>query len=178
MRRRTRSGFTLLEAVICLGLFMLLVAGLSVLLWHAGAESSRLLDRQDATENARAALDILVNNIQMAETVTLLTIGDEGRLNRMYLRQIAPSGAPECYRILLQTAAGPTGPFHLAVGTTTANTAATRLTNVRLRLANEMLHIEVAARTATGEDITLFARVDVRYKAVRTTGMGCLLPGV
>ena len=69
---RQNKGFTLLELVIALGVWMLLSVGVFMLWQHATAVSARALTQQNALENGRVAMDAMVRNIEIAHTVRII----------------------------------------------------------------------------------------------------------
>ena len=93
----SRDGFTLIEAVIGIALWMILSAGVLFLLQFSAARGSEILARQRALENARVAMDGLIMNFQMAHHFTLITEGNTDVLSRLDLYSINPAGAPHTY---------------------------------------------------------------------------------
>ena len=75
---RQNKGFTLLELVIALGVWMLLSVGVFMLWQHATGVSGRALQQQNVLENGRVAMDAMVRNIEIAHTVRI--IADENDL--------------------------------------------------------------------------------------------------
>lgn len=65
-----------METAIALGLFLLLSAGTLFLWQHSAEVARRTLARQAALENARAAMDAIIANIQMGHEIRLRTWGN------------------------------------------------------------------------------------------------------
>ena len=160
------GGFTLLELTAAIGLWMLLFAGVSMILNHSAGTTSSMLARQEAVENARVAMDALTINIQMADEIELRTDPD-GMLRRLALRQISPLGRPETYEFIYD---GDLSPYHVRYNrlhlSGPGNELASHLSEVRLTLSADMgiLHISITTCDSLGEPVTITSAVDIRYK--------------
>ena len=87
------QGFTLIEIVVALGLWVVLLSGVTGVLWYTAQVSSRLIDNQNTVEHARVALDALVVNLQMAEEIVLNT-EPNGSLRLLRTYQASPNRCP------------------------------------------------------------------------------------
>jgi prepilin-type N-terminal cleavage/methylation domain-containing protein len=158
------GGFTLLEMVVTMAVWILLLAGASHLLLHTSQVSAGVLARQEALENARAAVDALTVNLQMAEEIVLLTDSD-GMLRRVSWLQVSPRGLPEWFEFRYFPDAPPGTAQHnrLNFGN---NELASHLSELRLTLSADrrLIHITVTSDESLGEPITLTSTVDIRYK--------------
>jgi Tfp pilus assembly protein PilE len=83
--RKTRGGFTLLEAVIALALWLLLSVSVFFVWQHSARSGEILFARQNAFENARISMDALIMNLQMSERIRVVNNG--GVLRRLDLYQ-------------------------------------------------------------------------------------------
>lgn len=158
------GGFTLLELMIAVAVWIILLTGASRLLWYSTNVATGLIAQQEALENARVAIDALSINIKMADGITLNTHSD-GTLIQVELRQIRPAthenpGGSRSYA------------FSYARGSNTLNFSgpgnqiAYHLSAIKLILSDdhELIHITVTTCESLGEPITLTTSVDIRYK--------------
>ena len=161
-----RNGFTMLEAVVALGLFTLLTVSASQLLMHTTRTSSYLIARQEAMESARVAVDSLVINLQKADEIVMVTYRSDGMLRRLDLRQINPRNIREWYEFRYDRRLPPTSIRYnrLEFG---RNELASHLNEVRLVLEDDgWISITVVTDGSLGEPVTLTGRADVRYKSI------------
>jgi len=70
------KGFTLLEALIALSIWMVLSLSVVFIWQHTARHSYALIERQSTFENARVTMDMLFINIQFARTIMLRVEGD------------------------------------------------------------------------------------------------------
>jgi len=68
---KQRAGFTLLETIIALAVWAILSVSVISVWHHVSNRTSSVLARQSALENARVAMDALLINIQMSNSITL-----------------------------------------------------------------------------------------------------------
>ena len=73
MHHKRNKGLTLLEATIALAVFMILSVSIIAVWQHTARSTAYLLARQNAFEQARGSLDVMIMNIQMARNITLTT---------------------------------------------------------------------------------------------------------
>ena len=92
--KTNNSGFTLIELIAALGLWVILLSGIFVVQWHSARVSAGLTDKQNAMENARVAVDMLAVNLQMAERFQLNTDA-AGNLSSLRLYQLRPDACPQ-----------------------------------------------------------------------------------
>ena len=82
---KTNAGFTLLEAIIAIALFMVLTISMLSILHYTGSNTERLIATQNAFENARGSLDAIIMNVQMAHAIQLTTdTGNNLEILRMW----------------------------------------------------------------------------------------------
>jgi len=98
MRRKNKksSGFTLLEATIALAIFLILSASVMTVFYNTSNATIFLRERQNTFEQARGSLDMLLINIQMAQSIVLHT-DNYNTLITMTLYQRDPNGTLESY---------------------------------------------------------------------------------
>ncbi|MCL1863690.1 MAG: hypothetical protein FWF78_08995 [Defluviitaleaceae bacterium] len=65
------KGYTLLETVIALGLWLILSAGLFFVWQHSALSATGMMERQSAFENARISMDALKTNFQMSRCIVI-----------------------------------------------------------------------------------------------------------
>ena len=89
---KNAKGFTLLEAVIALSIWMILSVSVIFIWQFTSDRTDALIARQGVFENARGAMDVLIMNLQMAQSIRL-EVGPDGYvLRRLVLRQRDPQG--------------------------------------------------------------------------------------
>jgi hypothetical protein len=82
-----RGGYTLLEVTIALGVWFVLSMSVLVAWRYAAHASGRLIVRQNAFENARGAMDIMLMHLQLSDIIYLDTHTHDSREN--ILRQMS-----------------------------------------------------------------------------------------
>ena len=90
-KTKKAGGFTLIEATIALALWLILSLGVFAVWQHSARTSANTLARQNAFENARAAMDIITMNLQMSRTIRLETTTND-TLRRLNMSQRDPDG--------------------------------------------------------------------------------------
>ncbi len=156
MKPRAGKGFTLLEAVISLALFAVISVSVLPVWQYASRQSLALLTSADAFENARAAMDAFLVNIQLAEEITLKT-DVNGRLSLLTLRELDPDGYLHDYVFSYNA-----GARRLDFG---SNEFASQLSEVRLTKDGDLLNITVS--TGGEAPVTLNCAADIRHKVYR-----------
>jgi type II secretory pathway pseudopilin PulG len=104
MQRTHLSGFTLLEAIIALALWLILSAGVFLVWQHSAMAGAGMLERQSAFENARITMDALIMNFQMSRSIEIWTNADT--LQSMALEQRNPNGEWHDYRFRFNPSTG------------------------------------------------------------------------
>lgn len=159
------GGFTLLEMIVVMAVWMVILAFASRLLWYTSDRSARLHKRQEALESARVAVDALTTNIQMANSIELRTDPD-GMLRRIELRQTNPQGQVHWFDFRYNRDALPGAAAYKRLVFGGNNELASHLNEVRLVLSADrsLIYITVTTDEILGEPITLTGTVDIRYK--------------
>jgi len=160
-RPHRKSGFTLLELVVALSLLMLLTIGAAQLLQQGTAVSTQLLDRQEAMEQARTALDSLVIHLQLADQIQTFQTQPSGRLTILTTRQINPSGVPWPFSFTLGYDAG-TSAYRLNADG--GQMRAQFLDEVQLVRDGDLIFVTVTASLNQSGPVTLTGVVDMRYR--------------
>lgn len=80
------KGFTVLECVIAISLFLFVVIICSNILIYISRITSRVIIQNEYLENARFAIEFMSNRIQIAEEITLQTIDDSNTLRFLTVR--------------------------------------------------------------------------------------------
>jgi len=150
---KSKNGFTLIEAVTALGLWLLLSAGVLFTWWYATAGAFRIMDNQSGLENARVVMDSILMNIQSASGFTL-TATDEGVLISLTL-QIAAAANPPVIRFNPDNAQVTYSGNELAYGIHSVTVV--NVNNTRL---------DVSVTTACNPPIILHGSADIRYKTI------------
>ena len=103
------KGFTLVEAIMSLALFMILSLGV-LLLWQLASRSAvSAIRTQNALDNLGIAMDALLMNIEYSHTITLVT-NNQNVLRRLYLTGLNPQGQPHTYVFTFDPLALPSSP--------------------------------------------------------------------
>ena len=177
---KNRRGFTLLELVIAIAIWMMLTASVIQLFGHTTRETARIIARQDAFENARVAVDSLVVNIQLADDIELHIDAGNYMLHTLYLWQdnnfITTPTERHRFVFMFDQYALPdedgTSMYQRLVFTgtpiNTGNALANGLTSVHVEYSEEYdwITITVTAGNDLDYPITLTGKVDVRHKVV------------
>jgi len=172
---KTSKGFTLLEALIALGVWMVLSLSV-VLIWqHTARRSYELIARQDAFENARFAMDALINNIQVARTIVLRVDGNyvlQDVLLTGYRWVIVGSSGEwrlHTYEFLFDINAGPGNIQHHRLQIAGNMEFASNIASVRMIPVGEpgdWRYMRIAIRTGCDPPIELEGSVDIRFKSL------------
>lgn len=149
------KGFSLLELVVAVAVWMILIAGAARLIWYVSHTTANTLIAQEALESARIAVDTLTVNMQMADEILLRTNLD-GTFRSMTTWQINPQGRRHDYDFYFNRALG-----RLVFD---RNELTSNIDEVELRLCarREIIHISI-----TSGQITLTGAVNVQHKIVR-----------
>ena len=91
-----KKGFTLIEAVVFLALFMVLSIGVLLLWHHAARNAENAIRTQNALDNLGIAMEGLLTNIELSHTITLRT-DSQNVLTQLNLRGLNPQGQPHTY---------------------------------------------------------------------------------
>jgi len=165
------KGFTLLEAVIALAVWMVLSISVIMIWHHVSERGTELLARQNAFENARVALDVLIVNIEMANNIQL-TVGSGNTLRTLRVTQRRPTGHVWNYYFQFSPSAGTR--HRLQVG---GNEIARDIEQIIIEpINNTRLRIVVTticdcSPTAINRcAIILEGNVDIRYKRLSGNG--------
>ena len=173
---KKKAGFTLLEAVIALAVWLILSVSAIYMWHHVSTRTNAVLARQNALENARVAMDALTVNIQMARSITLY-VGPDFDLRYMYLISLNPQQAEHTYRFIfdyrLRPAAG--GRFQSLQLTGRHNGYSNHIAHdiykVKIEPDCYERQLDITVTTAC-MSIVLENSVDIRYKYFNMTQWG------
>ena len=164
-----KAGFTLIELVMAIAVWMIFMAGATHFIWYTARTSAEIKARQNLLENARVSVDMLTVNLQMTDDIVLTTDHD-GMLRFLRVFQIDPRGNDHRYtfRYNRDLPASATRFRRLEMGNRgTYNELASYISEVRLIPSENRQLIQIIV-TATDENleesITLESAVDIRYK--------------
>ena len=164
--KKTSIGFTLIEAVIALAIWMILSMSV-ILIWQYSAQRTQaLLERQSAFENARGSMDVLVMNMQMAHSITLSVERWQGNyyiLRELTLVEIDPHGSEHSYVFDFDVRRPPTATRfrHLVFGNTEF---ASNIAMIQIQPSNSRRSMNITVKTGCEYPIILEGSVDIRYK--------------
>ena len=161
-----REGFTLIETVIALAVWLLLATGAGSVLVYASRASERLIVTQEIFENARASLDAITVNIQMANTVVLETDSDDV-LKKLTLTERNPKGELEEYYFFFKRGAEPDEAKYHRLEFGENNEFASHIGLIKLKVVNDKrLEITVITDGILCPSVTISGAADIRYKDV------------
>ena len=95
------KGFTLIEAVMSLALFMILSFGVLLLWQHAARSAENAIRTQNALDNLNIAMNGLLANIELSHTIMLRT-ESQNVLEQLNLWGLDPHGRPHTYMFSFQ----------------------------------------------------------------------------
>lgn len=147
----------MLELAIALAVWMVLSIGIFLLWQHTSNASVRLLTRQSAVENARAAMDALVMNIQMSNNIVLET-NNANVLRRLTLTERNPQGILHDY--IFEFTPGGNGRLLFGANEFASGIASIYIVYVPGRRFN------ITVYTTCEEPFVVRGSVDARYKNV------------
>ena len=172
--KKTTAGFTLMEAVIALAIWMLLFASAFTIWHHASERKEGLLARQSDFENARGAMDILLVNLQMANSIDLRT-GPGHMLRSLYLPGYY-TGTWNHNRFRFYFDASPTATRYQQLLTggrdgdlTGRNEVASNIAAVRIWPEGGFMRVII--ETSCDHGFVLEGSVDIRYRQVYHNGV-------
>ena len=176
--KKIRAGFTLMEAVIALAIWMLLFSS-ALVIWHnASRHKEILLERQSYFENARGAMDILLVNMQMARSIDLRVRPGDYVLRSMYLPgYCARSGRPHTFRFYFDIYLWPVSDRFQRLETggedgtlSGRNEVASNIAAVHIRPVAGR-YMLVTLKTSCDHQFVLEGSVDIRYRQVLLNGV-------
>jgi len=167
---KTSKGFTLLEALVALSIWMIVSLSI-VLIWqHTSRHSHALINRQDAFENARVTMDALLVNTQLAYRIVLRVEGDF-ILQNARLYQIDTGGSLHPYEIIFNYRLRPGTEWHHRLRTG-GQEFAHNIARVQMRPIGtqpDWRRMEITVTTGCEYAITLEGSVCIRNKHVSVT---------
>ena len=170
--KKSKAGFTLMEAVIALAIWMLLFTSVFVIWHHASQRKEGLLARQSDFENVRGAMDILLVNMQMAKSIRLYVDrpGSGDILRRMYLPGYCSRyGRPHDFVITFNPNLHHTAAMFQRIGAG-GQEMASNIEVVRIRpVAGQYMHVTL--ETSCEHRFVLEGSVDIRYRQVFLNGI-------
>ena len=165
--KKVRAGFTLMEAVIALAIWMLLFSSVFAIWHNASRHKEILLARQSDFESARGAMDILLANMQMAKLIDLRT-GPNDVLIRLSLPGYNPDGIARTYQFTFDINLRPTATTfqRLSAG---GQEVASNIASVRIW--PEGRYMRVILKTSCDHQFIFEGSVDIRYRQVFLNGV-------
>ena len=106
-----KDGFSLVEAVVSLALFLLLSLGILLLWQHSARSVANSVRMQNTLDNLAVAMDALVRNIEFSHTLVLYTESDDVLL-RLEMTGVNPGGQPHTYVFTFNPDALPHQPMY------------------------------------------------------------------
>ena len=162
-----KNGFTLLEAIIALALWLILSVGIFAIWQHTTHISREILARQNAFENARVSMDALLMNLQMAQAIHL-EVDSNNILRTLTLTARNPQGLLHDYTFRFDINAPIDSARYNRLIFGLHNEFASNIASVRIEFVNDN-RMSVTIQTACKEPIIITGSVDVRYKTVVVT---------
>ena len=174
-KKKTSAGFTLMEAVIALSIWMMLSLSVLVIWQYTTDRTTALIERQNAFENARITMDTLLINIQMARSIEV-EVWRDYTLRRITLAQINPDGNPHNYSFFFDVSARRTDTWYsmLQIGyfrpsnpnnRQGRNEVSRGIAHIRVEPVNGR-RMYITVKTSCENPIVLNGSVDIRYKGL------------
>jgi len=160
--KKASGGFTLLEALIALAIWMIVLMSVVMVWQHVSARTEALLTRQSAFERARGSLDALIMNIQMSQAIEL-QLGPDDALVRLTLTSRNPQGILHNYEFRFNATALPGTPQHHRLRFGAHNEFASGIAMVRITLDGYST-MNILIETDCRHPVVLMGSVDIRYK--------------
>ena len=165
LERKSR-GATLLEVAIALAIWFILSAGILFVWVNTTQGSVRLIDHQSAFENARASMDALIINIQLASYIVLVTDSND-ILQRLTLTQINQYNRPHNYIFTFNYNLPYTATqFQRLNLSGPGNELAGGIHSIVIVNENNT-RLRITITTGCDDPIILEGRVDIRFKTIR-----------
>ena len=163
--KKASKGFTLIEAIIALAIWMILSLSVVFIWQYTAQRTNALLERQSAFENARVSMDALLMNLQMAQTITLLVEDStDYALRSLSLVEIDPNGNRHTYIFTFNPRLSPTATRYRQLLFGNAEFAS-NIAMIQVRPRGQ--HMRVIVMTGCDDPIILEGSVDIRYKYLR-----------
>ena len=164
--KSTTNSFTLLEVTITVALWMILSISALAVWQHAARSGGNIILRQSAFENARASMDALIINIQLASTIELITCHNN-ILQLLTLTERDPQGRLHNYTFRFDINAPPGAARHRRLIFGLNNEFASGIAKIQMSAANNS-RMNILVKTDCEYPIILEGSVDIRYKSVTT----------
>ena len=163
MNRKSKSGLTLLELVIALGLWLLLSTGVFFLWHHTSGSTTNILRRQSAFEQARGTMDALVTSIQMSSMIELTT-NEQNLLDSIVVWGYNAQG--ELHDFIFEFRPNDQEVYIGRARTTVGRNEFSNNIAAIYIVYTAGRHMDITIYTACQEPIVIHGSVDVRYKYV------------
>jgi len=164
--RKRNKGFTLIEAVIAMAIWMILSLGVFIAWQHTTQQATTIITQQNAFENARGAMDAIITNVQMSRVINLIVC------NNYVLWQMGLPGydaqgrhRPFEFHFNVNAPEGHTMHHRLNFG---QNELASHIALVQIKPVNDT-HLQITIKTSCEPPIMLEGSVDIRYKHLTLT---------
>jgi type II secretory pathway pseudopilin PulG len=157
------NGFTLIEALITIAIFIIVAAGTLQLWRYTSIRTLDILTASEELENARVAMDAILMNIQLAEEITLETDA-LGTLKKLTLTELNPIKDTEDYFFIYNSGANPNASLYhrLIFGKVSSNELASRIADIKIIKSSSYLTVKI---TTDGEAaLTLECSASIRNK--------------
>jgi len=159
------KGLTLLEATIALALLMIISVGLTATWAHTSSATTALISRQNAFENARGSLDVILANVKFSHSVTLTTDGNNS-LQMLRLYGFNPNNEPHVYTISFDITAPSDATRFQRLMFGGVNEFSSGIGNVIVYTDDMLRRLYVTVITACEYPVVLSGTVDIRFKNV------------
>lgn len=159
------KGFTLYELVVALAIWMVLSLSIFFVWQHVSVSTFSILESQNALENARVSMDVLIVNIQMARSI-YLQVDANNIMEMLVLSSYEPGGGLYEYVFAFDVNA-PYTAARFQVLRFGANEIADGIARIYMEyVPGPSRRINIAVHTACEIPIVLTSAVDVRFKSV------------
>jgi len=166
INHKRNKGYTLIEAVIALALWMIISLGIFVVWQHITQQTTTIITHQNTFENARGAMDAIITNVQMSRNINL-EVCNNYILWQMSLPGYDAQGRLRAFDFDFNVNApeGHTMHHRLNFG---ENELASNIALVQIRPVN-YTHLQITIETSCTPPIILESSVDIRHKYLTVT---------
>jgi prepilin-type N-terminal cleavage/methylation domain-containing protein len=167
------KGFTLLETVIALALWLILSAGIFFVWSYSTHRSAAMIERQSAFENARISFDAIKMNFQMSRIIDLQTNNDVLQSVRMCQPSTASNrncqhggGLWHDYRFTFDASR------QRLTFPDAGNEFSSNIAEIKIFPNDTQMHIKITTACSDTEPIVIEGSFCVRHKTVIVNGVG------
>lgn len=167
-------GFTLIETIAALALFLILATAGGNFLLYAGGASTRLSARNELMENSVLTLEFITEQLRRSAGYTLVTEKGGNSLKELRCYKKIPSGSTDDQVILFNKNAAEDSTRFGAVGfggmsdagKAYSNKLTDGIADIQVSIDGDLMTVKVISQEISGEAAELTGKIDLRYKSI------------